>query len=70
MSLFDESYIYIIRDCDENEEVEKYIFQNGALLHQSPHTFICSTKSLLKKEREILEKFGAVLHEIISVAKK
>ena len=35
-SLFGEVYTYIIRDCDENEEVEKYIYQNTASLQQSP----------------------------------
>ena len=35
-SLFGEVHTYIIRDCDENEEVEEYIFQNTASLQQSP----------------------------------
>ena len=70
VSLFGDLSTYIIRDCDENEEVEKYIFQNALSLQQSPHIFICSIKSVLKKERDILETSGAILHEIAPVAKK
>lgn len=70
MSLFGEVATYVIYNIDESEEGEEFIFKNATLLQQSAHTFICSIKSVLKKEKEILEKSGAALHEIVSIAKK